>query len=183
MVREKKSGDLVLVNLFEDTKIERIKNPWEFSRHPRMAVTAMVPGLSVEAEGVGNSKGELDTGRISFKPDVFAIEIAAEQQLTANREATERAQSTVNKSLDSATAAESAAKQARSTADEAHDGSKHRVSHVLPFFPMTSLKSWRGQQRPLTSHIYQRRLQLAFCLSSQIRDSENRHFAHGWMDD
>ena len=46
---------------------------------------------------------------------------------------------------------------------------------------MTPLKSWRGQQRPLTSHIYQRRLQLAFCLSSQIRDSENRHFAHGWM--
>ena len=89
MVREKKSGDLVLVNLFEDTKIERIKNNWEFSRHPRMAVTAMVPGLSVEAEGVGNSKGELDTRRISFKPDVFAIEIAAEPQLTANREATD----------------------------------------------------------------------------------------------
>jgi len=67
VVREKKSGDLVLVNLFEDTKIERIKNNWEFSRHPRMAVTAMVPGLSVEAEGVGNSKGELDTRRDFFQ--------------------------------------------------------------------------------------------------------------------
>jgi outer membrane protein OmpA-like peptidoglycan-associated protein len=121
MVREKKSGDLVLVNLFEDTKIERIKGHWGFSRHPRMDVTAMVPGLSVEAEGVGNSKGELDTRRISFKPDVFAIEIAAEQQITASREATERAQSTANKSLDRATAAESAAEQAQSTADEAHE--------------------------------------------------------------
>ncbi len=121
MVREKKSGDLVLVNLFEDTKIERIKGHWEFSRHPRMDVTAMVPGLSVEAEGVGNSKGELDTRRISFKPDVFAIEIAAEQQITANQEAAERAQSTANRGLNTARVAESAAKQAQSAADDAQD--------------------------------------------------------------
>jgi len=121
MVREKKSGERVLVNLFEDTKIERRKGQWEFFRHPRMDVTAMVPGLSIEAEGVGNSKGELDASRIAFKPDVFAIEIAAEQQITANREATERAQSTASRGLNTATAAESAAKQAQSTADEAHD--------------------------------------------------------------
>jgi hypothetical protein len=87
MVREKKAGDLILVNLFEDTKIERRKGQWEFFRHPRMDVTAMVPGLRIEAEGVGNPKGELNARRISFKPDVFAIEVAAEQQITANQEA------------------------------------------------------------------------------------------------
>ena len=38
--------------LFEDTKIERHKGKWEFCRHPRMDVTAMVPGLKIEAEGV-----------------------------------------------------------------------------------------------------------------------------------
>jgi len=121
MVREKKSGDLVLVNLFEDTKIERRKGHWEFFRHPRMDVTAMVPGLTIEAEGTGNSKGELDTRRVSFEPDVFAIEIAAEQQITANQEASERAQSTASRGLNTAVAAESSAKQAQSAADDAKD--------------------------------------------------------------
>ena len=118
-VLEKKSGDVVLVNLFEDTKIERIKGQWEFFRHPRMDVTAMVPGLSIDAEGVGNSKGELDSRRISFKPDVFGIEIAEEQQITANQAATERAQSAADRGLDTARVADSAAKRAQSAANEA----------------------------------------------------------------
>jgi outer membrane protein OmpA-like peptidoglycan-associated protein len=121
MVREKKSGERVFVNLFEDTKIERRKGQWEFFRHPRMDATAMVPGLSIEAEGVGNSKGELEARRISFKPDVFAIEIAAEQQITANQEAIKRAQSTAGRGLNTAMVAESAAKQAQSAADDAQD--------------------------------------------------------------
>ena len=128
MVREKKSRESVVVVLFEDTKIERRKGQFEFFRHPRMDVTAMVPGLSIEAEGIGNSKGELEARRITFKPDVFAIEIAEEEQITANRAATERAQSTADKGLDTATTgldtanvAESAAKQAQSTAVAAQD--------------------------------------------------------------
>jgi len=119
MVREKKSGNLVLVNLYEDTKIERRKGQFVFPRHPRMDVTAMVPGLTIEAEGVGNTKGELDARKISFKPDVFAIEMAEEQQIIANQATTERAQTTADSGLDKATAAESAAKKAQSAADEA----------------------------------------------------------------
>jgi outer membrane protein OmpA-like peptidoglycan-associated protein len=118
-VREKKAGDLILVNLFEDTKIERRKGQWEFFRHPRMDVTAMVPGLRIEAQGVGNPRGELNARTISFKPDVFAIEIAEEQQITANKEAAEAAQSTANSGLDTARTAESAANQAQSAADDA----------------------------------------------------------------
>jgi hypothetical protein len=44
-----------------------------------MDVTALVPGLNIEAEGVGNSVGQLDAQKISFSPDDFAIEVAEEQ--------------------------------------------------------------------------------------------------------
>lgn len=120
-VRDKKSGDLVLINLFEDTKIERKTGQWQFFRHPRMDVTAMVPGLTIEAEGVGDSKGQLDARRISFKPDVFAIEIAEEQQILANQAAAERAQGTATRGLDTANVAQDSAKQAQSSADKARD--------------------------------------------------------------
>src|SRR5579872_4028796 len=54
-VKEKKSGDLVNLNLFEDTKIERNTGRLFFARHPRMDMTAMVPGLTIDVEGVGNA--------------------------------------------------------------------------------------------------------------------------------
>jgi len=119
LVREKKSGDVVVVDLYEDTKIERRNGQWEFLRHPRMDVTALVPGLSIEAEGVGNSKGELDARKISFKPDVFAIAVAEQQEIAANQAATGRAQSTASRGLDTARAAESEAKIAHSAAQQA----------------------------------------------------------------
>lgn len=120
-VREKKSGDLVLVNLFEDTKIERQTGQWHFFRHPRMDVTAMVPGLAIEVEGVGNSNGQFDARKISFKPDVFAIEIAAQRQIVANRTATERAQLTATKGLQTANVAQASANEAQASADSAQD--------------------------------------------------------------
>ena len=88
-------------------------------RHPRMDVTAMVPGLTIEAEGVGNANGHLDARKISFRPDMFAIEIAEEQQILANREATERAQVTASKGLQTANVARASAEEAQSSADRA----------------------------------------------------------------
>jgi outer membrane protein OmpA-like peptidoglycan-associated protein len=121
LVWDKKSGNLVFVNLYEDTTIERKKGHFVFVRHPHMDVTAMVPGLTIEAEGVGNSKGELDARKIAFRPDVFQIAIAAEQQIISNQAAAERAQSTADSGLDSARLAQSAANQAQSAADRAQD--------------------------------------------------------------
>jgi len=51
-----------------------------------MDVTAMVPGLTIEADGVGNSKGQLDADKISFTPDAFAVEVAQEQQVWPTRQ-------------------------------------------------------------------------------------------------
>ena len=38
-------------------------------RRSDMDVTAMVPGLTISAEGVGNAKGQLDASKITFDPD------------------------------------------------------------------------------------------------------------------
>ena len=120
-VKERKSGDLISINLFEDTKIERKVGTFVFARHPRMDITAMVPGLTIEAEGVGNAEGQLNAGKISFSPDDFAIAIAQEQQITANQATTQRAQSTADQGLDAANIAHASAVRAQSSADEAQN--------------------------------------------------------------
>jgi hypothetical protein len=50
-VLDKKSGELVVVNITDNTKIERKKQGFKFYRHTDMDV---VPGLTIEAEGLGN---------------------------------------------------------------------------------------------------------------------------------
>jgi outer membrane protein OmpA-like peptidoglycan-associated protein len=90
-VREK-SGNLVMVDLTEDTKIERDQGAKHFYRHEDMDATAMVPGLTIDAEGVGNAKGQLEANKITFNPDEFAIEAAEEKQIEANQATAKKAQ-------------------------------------------------------------------------------------------
>ena len=83
-VKEKKTDQMVVVNLTDNTKVEREKGSLRMRRSD-MDVTAMVPGLTISAEGVGNAKGQLDASKISFDPDAFAIEVAQEQQIKPTR--------------------------------------------------------------------------------------------------
>src|SRR5271167_1937113 len=50
-VKDKKTGQVVVVSISDNTKIERKKGKIEFMRHQDMDVTAMVPGLTIDAEG------------------------------------------------------------------------------------------------------------------------------------
>jgi outer membrane protein OmpA-like peptidoglycan-associated protein len=88
-------------------------------RRADMDVTAMLPGLSITAEGMGNAKGQLDASKIWFDPDTFAVEVAQEQQITANQAATAKAQSTANSGVQQAQAAQSSADTAQSSANAA----------------------------------------------------------------
>jgi outer membrane protein OmpA-like peptidoglycan-associated protein len=119
MVQEKKSGDAFLVRLYEDTKIERKKGKIEFLRHINMDATAMVPGLTIEAEGVGNADGQLEAKKISFTPDVFAVEVAEERQILESQAAVQQAQSTADQGVAAASEAQSSANQAQSSANAA----------------------------------------------------------------
>lgn len=118
-VKDRKSGSLVAVLLTDDTKIERKHGKVEFFRHSDMDVTAMVPGLTIDAEGVGNSKGQLAASKITFTPDEFAVEVAEEQQIMANKSAASQAQSTANQGLKEAKLAQSSADKAQASANKA----------------------------------------------------------------
>jgi outer membrane protein OmpA-like peptidoglycan-associated protein len=116
-IRAKKSGDVAVIDLTDSTKIERDK---DFRmRHADMDVTAMVPGLTIDVEGVGNDKGQLVANKITFDPNVFAIEVAEEQQIQANQAAAAHAQSTANQGVAAAGQAQGSADVAQASADVA----------------------------------------------------------------
>lgn len=113
-VQDKKTGSTAMVKITDDTKILRDKHKVAFHRHESMDVTAMVPGLTISAEGVGNADNQLEASRITFSPDVFAIEVAQEQQIMANKSA-------ANQGVTAAGAAQTSADQAGSMAQAAGD--------------------------------------------------------------
>ncbi len=117
-VKEKKGGMVVAVNLSDNTKVEREKGALRM-RRADMDVTAMLPGLTITAEGVGNAKGQLEASKIWFDPDTFAVEVAQEQQITAAQAAAAKAQSTANSGVAQAQAAQGSADQAQSSANAA----------------------------------------------------------------
>ena len=119
-VNDKKAGTVVIVSLIDGTKIERKRGKVEFFRHTDMDVTAMVPGLTIDAEGVGNTNGQLEASKISFTPDEFAVEVAEEQQILANKAASSQAQSTANEGVQDAKVAQVSAKTAQTSANNAN---------------------------------------------------------------
>lgn len=118
-VHDSKDGSVVLVDITEKTKIERKTSKVVFFRHSEMDVTAMLPGLTIEAEGAGNPKGQLEAGKISFTPDEFAIEVAQEQQIESNKAAAGEAQTTANQGVSAAGAAQTSANTTQTTANRA----------------------------------------------------------------
>jgi outer membrane protein OmpA-like peptidoglycan-associated protein len=116
-INVKKESTSAIVDLTDNTKVEREKS---FRlRRADMDVTAMVPGLTITAEGVGNSKGQLDASKITFNPDTFAVEVAEEQQIDANKAAAANAQTTANQGFAAAGHAQTSANQAQSSANQA----------------------------------------------------------------
>jgi outer membrane protein OmpA-like peptidoglycan-associated protein len=118
-IQDKKTGSPALIKITDDTKILRDKSKVSFKRHEDMDVTAMVPGLSIKVEGVGNADNQLEASKITFSPDAFAIEVAQQQQINANKSAAAGAQTTANQGVAAAGAAQSSANQAQTTADAA----------------------------------------------------------------
>jgi outer membrane protein OmpA-like peptidoglycan-associated protein len=116
-IRLKDKATVVKVCLTDTTKFERNKDLR--LRHADMDVTAMLPGLTITAEGVGNGRGELDAAKITFSPDVFSIETAEEQQIEANKASANEAQTTANQGVAAAGAAQSSANQANAAAGQA----------------------------------------------------------------
>src|SRR5437879_1387705 len=78
-IKVKKSNASATVNISDNTKFDRER---AFRVRPAsMDATAMVPGLTITAEGVGNAKGQLDADKIKSDPNVFNIEVAEQQEI------------------------------------------------------------------------------------------------------
>jgi hypothetical protein len=118
-IQDEKTGSPALIKITDDTKIVRDKSKIAFKRHEDMDVTAMVPGLTIRAEGVGNADNQLEASKITFSPDEFAIEVAQQQQINANKSAAGNAQTTANQGVAAAGNAQSSANQAQTTANAA----------------------------------------------------------------
>lgn len=117
-VKDAKTGTRVVVVITDDTKMVRKQGAFKFRRKD-MDVTAMLPGLGIEAEGVGNAKGQVDATNISFSPNDFAIEIAEEQQIMDNQAAAKKALVTANQGVSDAQAAQASANTAQTSANQA----------------------------------------------------------------
>ena len=118
-VLDQKASEIVVLNINDNTKIERKQHHVVFFRHTGMDITVMVPGLTIQAEGLGNSEGQLDASKIVFTPDSVAVEIAQEQQVVANKGAAQKAQSTADLGFSAASVARASAAQAQDSADQA----------------------------------------------------------------
>ena len=118
-IQDGKAGSVETVEITDNTKIERKKGKAIFLRHEGMDVTALVPGLSITAEGEGNANDQLEASKITFSPDEFAVEIAQEQQIIANKNAAGQAQSTADQGVSTAATAQTAADQAQASANQA----------------------------------------------------------------
>jgi outer membrane protein OmpA-like peptidoglycan-associated protein len=86
IVRDQRANAFVVVGLTDHTRIERTKKGFKF-RHPDMDVTALVPGLTVEAEGVGNVRGGLDASKIAFDPGEFGTDSVTGQPVALDNSA------------------------------------------------------------------------------------------------
>ncbi|MGA8731835.1 MAG: OmpA family protein [Terracidiphilus sp.] len=119
-VQDAKSGDLAIVLVTDDTYVLRDKGSALLRRQQNMDVTAMVPGLTITVDGVGNASGQLVARKINFSPDDFAIAVAQQQQIIGNGAAASAAQKTANQGVTAAGAAQTSADQAQSSASQAN---------------------------------------------------------------
>ena len=103
-IKNAKDGSTVVVALTDSTKYERHKAG--FRRNPSMDVTLMLPGLGIEAEGVGNPKGQIQANTIIFNPSEFEVEALQEKQIMANQAAAKAAQTTATKGVADAKSAQ-----------------------------------------------------------------------------
>jgi outer membrane protein OmpA-like peptidoglycan-associated protein len=118
-IKDKKSGQFVVVNITDNTKIERKKGHVQFFRHTDMDMTALLPGLTVEAEGRGDAKGRLAAEKISFSPDEFALAVTEQQEIVANRKAAKEADRAAQQGMAVAAKVQSSADQATVSANRA----------------------------------------------------------------
>jgi len=113
-----KNGSVRVVAITDSTKIERQRGKGGFWGGHKMNSAALVPGLTVQVQGMTNADGTVEAREVTFRPDAFAVTVAQEKQIEDNRAAVGKAQTTADQGIANAAAAQSSADNAQSTADQ-----------------------------------------------------------------
>lgn len=81
-IKLRENAETVATIVLSDlTKVQVRKGALKFRRQD-MDVTALVPGLRIDAEGVGNAQGELAVDKITFNPDDFRTARSVDTRVT-----------------------------------------------------------------------------------------------------
>ena len=171
-IKDKKSGQFVLVNITDNTKIERKKGHHQFFRHTDMDVTALLPGLTVEAEGKGDAKGRLEAEKISFSPDEFAVSVAEQQEIAANRKAAKEADGAAQQSMATATNAQSSADQATASANRA--GAEAQIATAVGVANATDASMLNKRVSELDDYKNEFQVDVFFARDSSVLDAKSK---------
>lgn len=81
-IKVRESAEAVATIVLDDqTKVQVRKGKLKFRRED-MDVTALVPGLRIDVDGVGNPQGELTAQKITFNPDDFKTARSVDTRVT-----------------------------------------------------------------------------------------------------
>lgn len=117
-IQNKKGGSVRVVAITDSTKIERQNGKGGFWGSHKMNRAALVPGLSVQVQGMTNADGTVEAREVKFRPDAFTVTVAQQNQIEDNRAAVGKAQTTADQGVAKAAAAQTSADKAQSTADQ-----------------------------------------------------------------
>ncbi|MBV8073599.1 MAG: OmpA family protein [Acidobacteriaceae bacterium] len=82
LINLRESSDVVATVVLSDlTKVQVKKGVFKF-RKEDLDITALVPGLRVEASGIGNAEGRLTAEKITFNPDDFKTARSVDTRVT-----------------------------------------------------------------------------------------------------
>lgn len=169
-IKDRKSDQLVVVNITDNTKIERKRGRLPFYRHTEMDVTAMLPGLTIEAEGRGDAKGRLNAEKISFNPDEFAVTVAEQQEIIANGDAAKEADSAAQQGIAAAGQAQSSADQAMVSASQA--GAQAQTAGAISIADAISVSTLNKRVSELDDYKNEFQVDVFFAWDSAVLDEK-----------
>jgi len=108
-----------LTDKSDETLVKLKELGFEVMLDPKSAASGPVELLALMNGQLANSKGQLAANKVTFTPDEFAVEVAEEQQIMANKAAASQAQTTANQGVKEAKLAQSSADKAQASANKA----------------------------------------------------------------
>jgi outer membrane protein OmpA-like peptidoglycan-associated protein len=131
-----------------------------------------VPGLTIEAEGVGDAKGRLEAEKISFSPDEFAVAVTEQQEIVADRKAAKEADSAAQQGTAAAGRTQSSADQAAGSANRAD--AEAQVATAVGVADATAVSMLNKRVSELDDYKNEFQVDVFFARDSAVLDEKSK---------